>query len=248
MIGAWAVFSTALDRWAAAGRTARIWLRDDDAVEPTPALSRLLTYAQLLPVTLAVIPRDTGPALARTLAAHPSVSVALHGWAHANHAPPGVKSAELGPHRPAATVLGELASGRDRLAALYGAGFQPLLVPPWNRIDPALIPRLPGIGLSALSTFGPEAPDDAVRRVNTHVDLIDWRGNRGGRPALALATDLAARLDAMLDDPAQRSLGVLSHHLVHDSAAWAALDDIAAIVAGHPGAAWTPLAELAGTA
>ncbi len=31
-----------LQRWRDAGRVARLWLRDDDAIEPTAALERLL--------------------------------------------------------------------------------------------------------------------------------------------------------------------------------------------------------------
>ncbi|TMV59615.1 hypothetical protein FGG78_35815, partial [Thioclava sp. BHET1] len=62
----WAAVKTELDRWAAAGRRADLWLRDDDAVAPTAQLDRLiaLTGAARVPVLLAVIPRDTDAALA----------------------------------------------------------------------------------------------------------------------------------------------------------------------------------------
>ena len=39
---AWAQLEQALSRWTQAGRVADFWLRDDDAVEPSPALERLL--------------------------------------------------------------------------------------------------------------------------------------------------------------------------------------------------------------
>ena len=43
------------------------------------------------------------------------------------------------------------------LEQAFGRRFAPVLVPPWNRIDEAVIERLPGAGFSGLSTFGPEA-------------------------------------------------------------------------------------------
>ncbi|MGO7418364.1 polysaccharide deacetylase, partial [Rhizobium ruizarguesonis] len=39
---AWDPLRRELDLWQAAGRVARFWLRDDDAVEPTLALEMLI--------------------------------------------------------------------------------------------------------------------------------------------------------------------------------------------------------------
>lgn len=232
-----------LDRWAAMGRQARFWLRDDDAVEPSPALDRLLALAggAAIPLTLAVIPARTGADLAARLDGAAQVGVALHGWSHENHAGPGEKSQELGPHRPAATVLAQLRAGRERLARLHGARFLPLLVPPWNRIDPALVPRLGEAGLSALSVFGPEQ-GGPVPQANCHVDLIDWRGSRGGREAAALVADIVARLRD--GGGAAGSVGVLGHHLVHDEPAWAFLAELVDRTAGHPACRWTSVTEV----
>ena len=60
-----------LDGWQAAGGIARFWLRDDDAVEPTAALDRLLGAMNGMPLTLAVIPAFSGAALAARLAVRP---------------------------------------------------------------------------------------------------------------------------------------------------------------------------------
>ena len=56
------------------------------------------------------------------------------------------KKIELGTERPAMLVLGELGTGRMALERLFGARPLPVLVPPWNRIAPALVPTLPEIG------------------------------------------------------------------------------------------------------
>ncbi|MFZ5709650.1 MAG: polysaccharide deacetylase family protein [Pseudomonadota bacterium] len=236
----------ALDRLAAAGRTARFWLRDDDATGPGPALDRLLGPAGAagIPVTLAVIPRPAAEALARRLGAERRIEVAVHGWSHRNHAPAGRKTAELGDDRPAPVVLGELAEGRARLRALFPGQAVPLLVPPWNRIAPGVVAGLRGAGFQAVSTFGPEPAGAPLPHVNTHVDLIDWRGTRGGRPPQALIGEILARLGAHPAGraPAPAFVGVLTHHLVHDEAAQDFLLRLFAAT-DHPAARWVTFGE-----
>ena len=192
---AWQPLADELARWNGAGRAARFWLRDDDAVEPTDALDRLLglSGAFAVPVTLAVIPALTGDALADRLRTEPHASVAVHGWSHRNHAPEGQKKQELGAHRPRATVLDELARGLPRLARLHGARAVPMLVPPWNRIDAGLIPDLVPLGFEVLSVYGPPRPAP-IRMFNSNVDLLDWRGSRGCRDHAELVHDIVAQL------------------------------------------------------
>ena len=117
----WRPLVAELDRWEQHGMQARFWLRDDDAVIRTAALDRLLDLSRALavPVTLAVIPKETGPALARRLDNAAGVSIAVHGWSHENHAPPGEKKQELGMHRGADAVLKELRAGTAHLSSLY---------------------------------------------------------------------------------------------------------------------------------
>jgi len=58
----WKPLLTELDRWKKAGITSRLWLRDDDATEPSPALDRFaeLTGEFRIPAVLAIIPAKTG--------------------------------------------------------------------------------------------------------------------------------------------------------------------------------------------
>lgn len=240
----WTPLLAELDRFEAAGRIAPFWLRDDDAVEPGPALDHLLELSarHALPLTLAVIPQHTGAALVDRLQTAPLVNVAVHGWSHSNHAGPARKKCELGLDRPMEVVLGELQAGHDHLLKLYGEKFVAMLVPPWNRIDPALIPRLAFIGFSALSVFGPEKPADNIKLVNTHVDLIDWHGSRGGRDPAELVADMVKRLAAMQEEGA--TLGFLTHHLVHDAAAWEFLDEMFAVTRNHPACRWIPVSDI----
>jgi hypothetical protein len=242
-----AALLAALDRFAEAGHVARFWLRDDDAVAPTPALEQLLALGTSyeVPLTLAVIPEPTGPALAHRLDAldpdKTAVSVTVHGWAHVNHSPVDAKRSELGAGRPHDAVLSELKQGFAKLCDLHGARLQPVLVPPWNRIDPALLPFLPALGFRGLSVYGPEK-EGVLRRVNTHVDVIDWHGTRGCRDFDVLEAELVARLEHCLENSG--SIGLLTHHLVHDSAVWVFLDQLLHATRDHPACLWVGIGEL----
>lgn len=232
----WDDLAREYDRWEAAGRHPTLWWRDDDAVADSPALRQLMAVARV-PVALAVIPlapdRPLQPSLAGALADWPAASVLQHGIAHRNRAAAPAKKSEFPPEAPAAEIAAGLAEGRARLQRDFGARFLPVLTPPWNRIAPDWVGSLPGLGYGGLSRFGepPYAAPPAVaglHQVNTHVDVIDWRGGggfRGEAPCLGrLVGHLAARRTgaAVPDQPT----GLLTHHLVHDAATWRFLDNL----------------------
>jgi peptidoglycan/xylan/chitin deacetylase (PgdA/CDA1 family) len=227
-----------LDDLASQGRQVTFWLRDDDAVAPTPALETLLQLMRRyhVPLTLAVIPQHTGAALVERLAQEPELCVSVHGWSHKNHATAPDKKQELGPHRPKEEVLAELKAGFDKLQDLYGEQFLPMLVPPWNRIDKALVPALPALGFSALSVFGREKCPSEMPLLNTHVDVMDWHGTGGGRDADVLFAEIADWLAP--DKEPLAALGLLTHHLVHDVAVWQFLERLFELTANHPACRW----------
>lgn len=245
-MNAWDALRAELDRWADAGRAATLWWRDDDAGAPDPALNRLIALADnhRVPLTLAVIPTRAGNEIAGLIARSPVLTAVQHGYAHLNHAPASERKMELGPHRPADIVIAELAVGWDRLDSLFGARLRPILVPPWNRIAPHLIPMLPELGYRGLSTFGPRRrarPVAGLVQANGHLDIIDWPGTRsfvGLELATATLIDhLAARRTGKLADPAEPT-GLLTHHLAHDTEAWAFVEGLLTRTCGHPGARW----------
>jgi hypothetical protein len=234
-----------LARWRDCGLNVELWLRDDDAIEPTPKLDRLmaLTAEFKIPVALAIVPAGTGPALARHLAHAKHVHPVQHGWSHANHAPLLEKKQELGAHRPRAAVLNDLAQGFGRLSDLYGQCFVPLLVPPWNRIDPDLLDDLPALGFAGLSAFGHKLISrSGLTIVNTHIDIIDSHAGNACRDHAWLIAALAAELaDARAHGG--RPVGILSHHLVSDEMAFRFLRDL--FTAAPPGIArWLSPNEL----
>jgi hypothetical protein len=220
----WGAFEEEVARWRDAGHEACLWWRDDDAVDVGPALERLLEIhrATAAPLALAVVPAQATAALAARLADEGMIDVLQHGYAHVNHALPTEKKIELGLQRPAMLILGDLGTGWMALERLFGAKALPVLVPPWNRIAPPLVPTLPEIGFRGLSTFGarprPE-PVRGLRQVNTHVDLIDWRGGRGFVGTASALDSLVRALEAARKRD-REPIGILSHHLAMDEGAW----------------------------
>jgi hypothetical protein len=253
----WHDLERELDAWQGRQRPLTLWWRDDDAAAPSPALDRLLALAERAgaPLALAVIPAAADEALARRLEGLSRVAVLQHGYAHLNHAPPDERKCELGPERPATAVLDELAAGRARLKALFGGRQLDVLVPPWNRIDDALVGKLAAAGFRGLSTLGPRGPGPApsgLRQVNVHVDLIDWRGGRGfvglGAALDQVLGHLAARREGAVagggdgDEPT----GLMTHHLVHDEGCWDFLDQFLVRAQARPWLRWLAAAELFG--
>ncbi len=231
-----------LDRAVKQERRFSFWLRDDDAVMPSKPLDRLisLTAQYDIPLTLAVIPEQTGQALKDRLMREHHVSVAVHGWSHRSYSTPPAKKQELGLDRGIDPVLSELREGHEKLQALYADRCLSMLVPPWNRIAPEIVPALPRLGFGCLSVFGPESPA-VLPLLNTHVDIMDWRGTRGGRPDDELLDEVANCLER---DPPLNAIGLLAHHLVHDDQAWGFLDRFFRLTADHPACAWRRAADL----
>ena len=224
MSGDWQAFDDEVARWRDAGRRVQLWWRDDDAADVSVALDRLLDLQRqtAVPLALAVVPAQATAALAERLAGAAAIEVLQHGYAHADHALPPDKKSELGVHRPAMLVLGELGTGRMALERLFASRALPVLVPPWNRIAPVLVPALPEIGFTGLSTFNARQraePAKGLRQINTHVDVIDWKDSRG---FVGQDVALAALVEALRQSRSATSepVGLLSHHLAMDEGAW----------------------------
>ena len=223
----WPDLEAELAAWAAGGRTAAFWWRDDDARTTTPALDRLLALAEdaEVPLTLAVVPADADRALVRRLDGLDRVDVAPHGLRHANHAPADQKKAEFGAHRATDLMRAEIGEGWRRLQALFGDRARPVFVPPWNRVAPDLVDGLAALGFAGLSRFGGRArpaPAPGLTEGNCHIDVINWR-HGGGFVGTTVALDQVVthlsnrRLGAA--DPAEPT-GLMTHHLAMDEDCW----------------------------
>ena len=242
----WTLLDDELALWREQGLTLSLWWRDDDAVEPTPQLDRLIALSEQLglPVHLAIIPRDATKALARRCALTAHIIPVIHGWSHSSHAPATEKKAEFGAHRPLTDLITDAERGLNLLTELFPETLAPIFVPPWNRITPDLAPELARLGYGALSTFTPRSARDAapgLEQINTHLDPIDWKGNRSlvdpHRLITQVANDLQNRRTGATDNT--EPYGVLTHHLVHDDAIWRFTQTLITRLLTGPAQAWT---------
>ncbi|MEM8646284.1 MAG: polysaccharide deacetylase family protein [Pseudomonadota bacterium] len=235
MSATWQDFQKALDRQDG---PVRFWLRDDDAVSDTGPLRQLANWAarQETQVLIALVPAHADDTLRKAMAALPQFVGAVHGWAHKNHAPQTEKKQELGAHRALEEVCAELKTAHQRTEEVADGRALPVLVPPWNRITADVVCALPALGFSGLSTFAEahvqDAPDGLTVQ-NSHIDVIDWRGTRSGKPHDVLLNEM---IDAL--DQGRQLIGILSHHLVHDEVAWSFLDALGSAVREHPHGRW----------
>src|SRR5262249_51003356 len=145
--------------------------------------------------------------------------------------------------RDSSLALHELREGSGRMEELFGARALPVLVPPWNRIDPALFVRLVDAGVRGVSTYGPRAAkmaDGGIVVVNTHVDIVDWHAGRrflGPERCLQLAiSHLRARREGRVDRT--EPTGLLTQHLIHAEDAWSFLATFLRRTSRHPAARW----------
>jgi hypothetical protein len=249
MNAAWRAFADEIALCRDSGFKAEFWWRDDDAARPVPALERLLALAakSRVPLALAVVPLDAEAGLFAGCAE--AVSVLQHGTDHRNRALPGEKKTEFPASEPPEAALARLARARKQLEAQAGNRFIPVLAPPWNRLPEPLVPHLAAAGFSGLSQYGARSGANlpfGLRRVNTHVDIIAWREGRGfagEAQTLAAATrHLAAKRAGSADG--REATGWLTHHAVHDQAAWTFLERLFETTLHMPGARWLGAQEL----
>ena len=250
-MSSWTDLSAELDRWKDAGKVASFWWRDDDAVEATPALDRLLDLRREtdVPLSIAVIPA-TADAELGALLAEDGTDVLQHGYTHRNHRPATARKAELGEDRTLWDIASELADGRRRMFEIFGEdGWIETMVPPWNRIDPPVTALLPGLGFHGLSTFRPRdgaEPVPGLTAVNTHIDIIDWDGDRSyagdGSTLSAAVAHLGGKREGTAD--ADEATGLLTHHLAHDEGCWGFIRAFIDATAGHPAVRWVSARSL----
>lgn len=197
-------------------RKVTFWWRDDDAAQPSQPLKRLLALSGEfeIPLALAVVPLSATPELFCGLG--DQVSVLQHGTDHRNRAGPGQKKTEFPDGEPVDALIRRLSAAAARLKELAAGRALPVLVPPWNRLRSDLTKELAAAGFRGLSTYGPRtsAVVGGLKQVNTHVDIVDW-------PAGRRFIGDARALDLVLNSLENKEpIGLLTHHAVHDEAAW----------------------------
>lgn len=224
---------------------AAVFVRDDDAGWGHDRLAALVSVAERHGVVmdLAVIPDALDDPVAADLvrwAEVGAVRLHQHGRSHADHEREGRKC-EWGPSRSRHDQQLDLLGGARLLAQRLGPLVDPVFTPPWNRCTAVTAELLAELGWRVLSrdhTAEPfERPDLAEIPVT-----FDWFGRTRGEPWGP--AERAARLASSLADDS-RPTGIMLHHAVTDDEQLAAIDELFTLLAAHPSARLTPLADLA---
>lgn len=246
---AWDALADEAERWRDLARPLEFWWRDDDANRGTPEVARLLQLAREsgVPLALAVIPQAVQADAFDAMA--PNIDVLQHGADHRNRAAADQKKSEFPESESVDSAIGRLLSGRRQLEQVFGARALPVLAPPWNRFPATRVKHLVDAGYRGLSTFQARAaafPAPGLRQANAHVDIIDWRAGRGFvGEARALQTVCAQLRARRLDSSdAGEPLGWLTHHAVHDEAAWKFMARLFERSHSMPGLRWLGAREI----
>lgn len=247
----WTALVRELDAWDAQGRVADLWWRDDDATSPGPKLDRLIELTATTGLLLATVPASVESELCRVIERAPHVRIGQHGYAHINHAPKGQGAGawELGLHRGEAAVLADLDRGRQILQQLFDALFISVVIPPWNRLDGALLQPIADRGFRGISLFGARTKVSVGKHctvINAHCDPVKWKSGprfTGESKALdQLISQLESRRQGLVD--AAEPTGVLTHHIVLDEAGWDFCARLINVVNAHPAAKWLAIPDL----
>jgi hypothetical protein len=244
----WRSVQRELTQWALTGRRLDLWWRDDDTRAPSARLDQLLASAQTVetPLTLAVIPDGDRSDLAARIAFEPLVTVIQHGVDHVNFNRFG-PAGEFPLGCPRNTLQTRLARARAQLEAM--PQFMPVFCPPWNAVHPQLALCLAAEGYRGLSAQGePVSVEHGLARIDVHLDLLRWKGGarfRGAEAFLKAFVQLARarRRSEQWDQP----IGLLTHHLVHDEAAWRFLGEFLGFTASHHVIRWRRVEDLLAT-
>jgi hypothetical protein len=240
-------------RWRRAGRTARLWWRDDDAAGDCARLEQLLrlSFETGVPLTLAVVPAGDMAGLGARLAERPAgasrISVTQHGVDHRNRRS-GPAAGEFPHDWTQAELEIALRRGWSLIQGLPHAA--PVFVPPWNDVHPGLEAALATCGYQGWSVNGElaasgEPTAERLPRVDVHLDLLRWRGGvrfRGeGRFLRALTAELRRRRTT---ECWEAPIGLLTHHLAHDAASWRFLEAFLGWTQGRPELNWVALPQM----
>ena len=246
----WSALGQELDRWDDHDRPATFWWRDDDAGPDDGLLDGFLQQRRALdvPLALAVVPAWLSRAAAEALESDHGCRVLQHGVSHEDRTQGGRRKMELCDEALADGLAQAITQGRERLETTAPRRFLPVMVPPWNRIDPRVEAALGDAGLRGLSTLGPRK--DTTRAglacANVHIDIIDWKAGREFAGDSSCLTAAIAHLSARRTGGADRAepTGLMTHHRVHDARSRCFVDRFVAFVRDHPRSQWLDASDV----
>ncbi len=248
----WSALAGELDAWARSGQTATFWWRDDDAGADAVKLKELLRLRQSLgvPLAMAVVPDWLTPDVTALVSGTKDIHVLQHGVAHVDHNGGRGRRMELCAGALPSGLRQALIRSRHVLRTSFPSSLIEVMVPPWNRIDDAVLSILARSGFLGLSTLGPRCAAGRRGLVvnNVHIDIVDWKGGRrfaGEEVCLEASVRHLANRRRGVADPSEAT-GLMTHHLVHDAACHAFIDRFVHTVARHPAGRWLSAGKVFG--
>jgi SAM-dependent methyltransferase len=153
-------FQDETQQWRKREELPRLFWRDDDLAKWSPALDSCLRLAneRHIHVAFAAIPTRLTQRASEAVRSAECGRLALHGYAHVNHAAPGADACEYPAERSPSAVLTELQNGLTLLRAKAGERFLNMFVPPWGRFDRSFGFLLKRAGLACFSGNAKSAP------------------------------------------------------------------------------------------
>ncbi len=243
----WFLLKRELAAWTGSGHSLLLWWRDDDGRGPSERLNRLIALAeqQQVPLTLAIIPDGKSAALAEQLAQSPSVAVIQHGVDHINRtAVIGGPKSELLPEWDKFEIARRVDLGWRAIRQIPNA--VPVFAPPWNANHPALEEalRLAGfVGFSGRDEW--PIKGQFLPSANVHIDLMRWKDGARflGAPRFLRRFTRICRKQRHAR-AWSKPIGVLTHHLDHDSASWSFLEKFLIAMKADPAVKWCAMRDL----
>ncbi len=184
------------------------------------------------PVHLGVIPADltadeAGRLLERAARSRTPVSAQQHGYLHLDRGT-GKRRFEFGDERGVEEQRSDVLAGRRILERRLGSLFEPIFVPPWDRLGESTLEVLADeqyLAVSVIETSSsPESP--RVPRVPMTTDPVKWRPQPVHKPWDATFEEV----EALLAD--RGYAGIELHHEIMDEAAAAGLEGLLGRLAG----------------
>jgi hypothetical protein len=219
-------------------------IRLDDVRDLSPRLEAVWRVLEShgAAVHLGAIPVDVTPEAAvrlreRAQRSPARVSVQQHGYRHVNHGTDKRKF-EFGDERSAADQRHDLLAGRALLEERFGAMFDTVFVPPFDRCGQFGLDVLADSGFAGISVIETSSTprDPRVPFVLMTTDPVQWKPVTLHRPWDGTLTEVRERLAR------DGYAGIELHHEIMDDEAVAGLDGL---LAGLRGVAFPTMLEVA---
>ncbi len=222
----WKNLDNELTKWRESSISPVFWIRDDDATKDGPKIKKLVSISKKFntPLSVAVIPYLIQKSVIKVLNSSNLITVLQHGFKHKNYEPKGQKKSEFGVSRDINNMIEDISYGSKLISESFGKLYQPIFVPPWNRMSHLLLPHIHSLGILGVSSFNKHLIKYANDKnqlviINTNIDIIDWKNDKiflGEEKILEkLTSELIVRRNER--ENIEKPIGILTHHNVMEA-------------------------------